>query len=790
MKKLFILLVIIINLSVNIWCQESSLEQANGFTGSHTRPSVALVLSGAGPRGFAHIPIIELMEELGIPIDFVLGTSSGAIVGGLYSAGYSGKELAQTVLDIDWPELLQDSTTHILSSAIGTHSSTTNLLNVKLDGDMSINLGGGLLTGQYVYSKVKSLTAKIPSYTDFDELPIPYRATAVDLVSGELVLIDNGDLAEAMRASMTLPGVFEPFPIDGRYYLDGFIKNTLPISAARDLGYDIVIAVEISEKLPEEASAVNSNPVDVINQVLAIQQASVTSQEYEYADLVLFPNLEEFGSADYAYSKEIYAKGKTEAERFRDELLELKERFFPVLENEASENSNEIPEEINQVAILKDGSTVQYRDRVLYADLPSLVIEEINLKNVYLYDENMILDEFEKIKGIPLDEKTIENFLRRIYESSNYLMLTSRVNTQSTTPVLEVEFYQKEFESILIGAMQTFEGTFSKNASWDISTTATVQFYDFLGLGGVLSIQGSLLSKSGLEVMHMQPLSDKMFLRSTLNGFQLIDIETSGFAQTEISASYFRQGNAAFAFGVFFSEKHKLLNEIGLHWIDSSRTITELGDGVFNVDDLDIAYTADAYSRYTFNGLDSLMFPTKGFYNDFTILGGIPLEETKTPVFFEVLSTDMIVAIPFNKNFSVIMSGFIGTNISEVLNQKPELVTKYGFTTYDRVFFPHVMQRFSYGIHKLALKADFQFKPDKALTVLGGQFFFGAGGAVGNVWDNYTSLTAFDDLEWQSSAYTGFRITERIGLSFRVGAGNYNGEIEPFASVDFMIRAY
>ncbi len=765
-----------------IFGQENNSVKSNASIDSLNRPSVALVLSGAGPRGFAHIPIIELIEELGIPIDFVLGTSSGAIVGGLYSAGYSGRELAETVLDIDWTILLQDSTSHLLTNAMGTHSAATNLFNVKLDGDLSLNLGGGLLTGQYVYSKLKSLTVKIPSYMDFDNLPIPYRATAVDLVSGDLVLMGEGDIAEAMRSSMTLPGVFEPFPVNGRYYLDGFIRNTLPIGAVRDLGYDIVIAVEISDKVVEDASTLGSNPISVLNQVLAIQQAVVTSQEYGNADLVLFPNLTEFGSADYAFSKEIYEKGKLEAEKFRDELIDLRSKIFDSTSMEDAD--------AKQVAMVMDDGETYFREPISYANLPLLVVDDIVLHNAFTYDEKMIRKEFEKIQGRPIGEKEIEVFLKSIYETSNYLMITSRFNSSNDQTVLELQFYQKKFESVLIGAVQTFEGSISRSSSWEISTAATVQFYDFLGLGGIFSLQGSLLSKSGLEMRHLQPITDKVFLRSTINAFQIIDIEHSGFSQTAVQDSYFREGTAAFALGVFFSPKHKLLNEVGIHWIDSTRTSTALGDGVFNADDLDIVYTVDAYSRYTYNNLDSLVFPSKGFYSDITVLGGVPLDDSDAPTLFEVLSIDSILAVPFNANFSFVLNSFVGLNTSQVLTNQSELVIKYGFTTYDRVFFPHVMQRYSYGIHKLALKADFQFQPDNALTVLGGKLFFGLGGAIGNVWNDYSSLSSLDDYTWQASALTGVRITDSLGINVRIGAGEYSTGIEPFASIDFIVKSY
>ncbi len=765
MKKLLYVLLLIS--SINVWAQTDLQIEPENVNFELGRPSVALVLSGAGPRGFAHIPIIELIEELGIPIDLVLGTSSGAIVGGLYASGYSGKELAQTVLDIDWTELLQDSTNNLLSSALGPHSSTAHLFTVELDSNLSLNLGAGVLTGQYVYSKLKALTVKIPSYIDFDDLPIPYRASAVNLITGEYTLLDKGDIAEAMRSSMTLPGVFEPFPIDGNYYLDGFIKNTLPVEAVKNMGYDIIIAVEIADKMAEDVSDISSNPVSVLNQVLLLQQESVSSKEYTYADLVLFPDLTEFGSADYAFSKEIYKKGQQEAEKFRSALMQVRSKIF-------SEHTEDFEK------------TVSPSDTMSYKELPYIYVEDISLKNIYSFDTNTILKEFEKIKNKPITDKEIEMLLEKAYQTGNYIMITSRIDVRNSQTILELDFYQKEFSTVQFGAVQTFEGTLSNSSSWEIISTATIQVRNLLNRRGVLSIQGSILNKTSLELMYFQPLGNNGFLRSKVNAFRLIDIELPGFSQTQIIDSYIQELNAFFAFGVFFSPEHKIINELGFHVSDTSQALTNIQNNNSNKP----AYSLDISARYIFNSLDYLMLPTDGFYSDISAMGVVPINEAKSPVLFDVIKVDIAKAISFNEHFSIGLNGFLGTNISGQLLNHPELIMTYGFTTYDRVYFPHVTQRYTYGIHKFAVKADFLLQSDKSLTVLGGKILVGLGGAIGGVWSDYTSMLSFEKLEWQTSALAALRINNALGSVLRLGAAQYNGTIRPFVSIDFITKYY
>ncbi len=771
MKKSIFALFAFFMCATFFWGQAVSTELPIQNSTDSERPSVALVLSGAGARGFAHIAVIELLEELGIPIDMVIGTSSGAIIGGLYSAGYSGAEIAENMVYVDWPMLLQDSTVRSLEDALGSHSSETNFFNLQLDNTFSLNLGRGLLSGQYIYSKMKELTGNLPSYIDFDNLPTPYRAVAVDLLTGELVIIDEGDISEAMRASMSIPGAFEPFPIDDRFFLDGFIRNNLPVAAVKDLGYDIVIAVEMSDKMAEDADAFNSTPIVALNQILALQQAVVTTQEYEYADLVLFPDLYEFGQMDYAYSPEVYEKGKVEVERYREDLIALRSKIFPEMAD--AEYSGEL-----------------YQRKVSYNDVQKLKIEELSLHGVAFPDDKMLTKEFDAIKENPIGGKEIDYLLSMAYQTGNYTMVKARINTLGEKPTLELDFIQKNREAVQVGNVEIFEGSLSRTATWEITVSTTLQFRNLNDLGGVLSLQVAFLNNSIFELLYLQPINENIFLRAKANIFSTLDIENSGFENIELRDSQFRHATLALAGGVFFSPEHKVLAEVGAHWIDSTKAYTDDLDIMKSVRDLEFAYTLDAFTRYTFDTLDFPMFPTNGFFNDLNIMGVLPIKDTTFTEPFDVLSTNFVLATSFNDNISLVLNGFIGTNVTQGLAKEVELVPMYGFTTYDRDFFPHVMQRYMYGIHKLALKADFQFKPSNQLTILGGQFLSGVGGAIGGVWDSYASLANFDDLDWQASAMAGVRIRDSIGVMIRAGAGNYKGDIAPFVSLDLMVKSY
>ncbi len=794
MRKILLSVILLFTISFFTGAQDANNISQELKSDAKERPSVALVLAGGGARGFSHIAVIEIFEELGIPIDMVIGTSAGALVGGLYSAGYSSSEIGDILLYQDWPRLFQDSAPRPLENGLGSHSADANILNVQLKGDFSLDIGRGLLSGQYIYDELKAATVKIPSYIHFDSLITPFRATSVDLLTGELVVMEKGDLIEAIRSSMSIPAVFEPFPVDGRLYMDGFTRNNLPIQVAADLGYDIIIAVEITDRLTDDAEEFNSNPLTALNQVIALQQNVVVAKEYELADLILYPDIYEFGQMDYNLAPKIYEKGKKEVERYRDELLEIRSQIYPDFEEKTehilTENIGESTSSAYSFMFVSEEKILPYKRERSYHDLPDMTISNIVLKNVLSADELMLTEAFDRIKDKPLGQEEIDFLLKKAYTTGNYIIVQARTDKRNGKNVLELEFFQKERKVVHIGAIGTFEGSLSDSVTWGLNLATSVQFRDLNEMGGIISLQGSFFNTTGFEFLYMQPVSQKVFLQTKANIFNTTDIVSSGFTPVEVSGSQFQNAMVGFGTGIFFSKEHKMLNELALNWVNATQSHTDKIDNASQFRDLKPMYTFDIASRYVFDTLNYSMFPTSGFYNDLNVKGVMPLASTSSPIIFDVLSTNYVIALPFSSNVSMVINGFIGTNVSEGLAHEAELMRNYGFSMYDRVFFPHVMQRYNYGIHKIALRFDFQFQPQSQLTILGGQLFAGFGAAVGDVWDDYIALSTLTTLDWQASAFTGLRITDSIGFILRAGAGSIETKITPYVSLDFMVKHF
>ena len=284
---------------------------------SPARPRIGLVLSGGGARGAAHIGVLQVLEELHVPVDCIAGTSMGAIVGGLYAYGLSPARIEQVMtrqgMDRDWPHLLRDGEAFADWPLRRKEEAHTYLTRARLGfRDMSVRLPKGMVQGQNLETELRFLVVEAHDLHSFDDLPIPYRCTGVDVQTGDLVVLDRGNLAEAMRASMSLPGVFAPAVVAGHELIDGGIANNVPIDLARAMGADVLIVVDIGTPIDTEKAMASF--VDVTRQMVAIltqQNVDRSLAQLRPDDLLIRPDLGDITSADFERAADAIAIGRT-----------------------------------------------------------------------------------------------------------------------------------------------------------------------------------------------------------------------------------------------------------------------------------------------------------------------------------------------------------------------------------------------------------------------------------------------------------------------------------------------
>ena len=358
---------------------------------SNSRPRVGLALSGGGARGAAHIGVIRVLQEQNVPIDCIAGTSMGAIIGGLYASGMSLEEIEQAIDEIDWDSVFDNSTYRADKTFRRKRDDDDFLIKRPLGfSDGSIKMPLGLVQGQKIDLVLSELTLPVALIDDFDKLAIPFRAVAADIVTGEQVILGSGNLATAIRASMSIAAAMAPVLIDDRMLVDGGIAANLPISVVRGMGADIVIAVDISTPLQSR---------DEIGSVLSITgqlSGFLTRRNVELeiatlteTDIFIEPDLGDIATADFDRIREAVPTGRQAALDNLDSLQELS-----------------LPDSPHTGGLRAEFDPLSRRP----------IIEFVRLDNQSGLSDDFVASRVEEIPlGQPLDIEELELSIARIY---------------------------------------------------------------------------------------------------------------------------------------------------------------------------------------------------------------------------------------------------------------------------------------------------------------------------------------------------------------------------------------
>jgi NTE family protein len=496
------------------------------------RPAVGLVLSGGGARGAAHVGVIKVLEELKIPVDFVAGTSMGAIIGGLYATGMSAEELENLIGTLDWQKLLTDRPPR----ADRSFRRKSDDIGFLVDFDLGVKKSGlifpeGFIQGQNFELALKRLSLPVISIDDFDKLPIPFRAVATDIVSGEAVIIDSGDLASAMRASMSAPGIFKPVRRDGRILVDGGIANNLPIQVVRGMGADILIVVDVGfPLLPEEqlgsAIAVTKQMLTIlINSRAQEQIASLTSD-----DILISPDLGEFGSQDFKRLPEAQVLGEAKARELSSLLANLS---------------------------VSDKDYLAYRERLESNQHDMPTINSVVVKNESRLSPKVIEARLDTQAGRPLNPDQLESNIADIYGFNTFETVSYEVANSKDGNTLFVKATEKGWGPNYLRFGINLEDDLNGNSSYNVAARLTRT--EINPLGGELRAELQIGETPSLYAELFQPLDYKShwFVNPQIEfarvGFGIFD--NRGFQIAQIGAdtlSFSLEGGRQFDnWGVF-----------------------------------------------------------------------------------------------------------------------------------------------------------------------------------------------------------------------------------------------
>jgi NTE family protein len=401
--------------------------------------SVGLVLSGGGARGAAHIGVLKVLEEMRVPVDYVAGTSMGAIVGGLYASGLSSGEIEVGFTATDWANQLNDSPPRRNIPFRRKQDDDEDLFKFEVGvGKKGILLPSGLVAGQKFTFLMRSLTLHTAGIQHFDELPIPFRAIASDLDGGEMVVLDSGDLAEALLASMAVPGAFAPVVVGGRTLVDGGVVRNLPVDVVQDMGADCVIAVDVST--PPQTDARNRSLIGVALQtflVLSDQNVQEQRERLRDRDVLITPELDEIAAADFGRVEDAVAEGEAAARGVSVQLQDMQvspERFQHYLD----------------------------RRRTRSRDPGEIPIDSVRVVGNSRVDSRIVSRRIETRPGENLDLETLEGDLQRVYRIGEFQRVDFRLQRRKDGNHLIIAAEDKswgpQYLRVGLGLEADFEG--------------------------------------------------------------------------------------------------------------------------------------------------------------------------------------------------------------------------------------------------------------------------------------------------------------------------------------------
>ncbi|HOZ04589.1 MAG TPA: patatin-like phospholipase family protein [Arenimonas sp.] len=552
------------------------------------RPRIGLVLGGGGARGIAHVSVIKELERRHVPIDCIAGTSMGALIGGLYASGMSIEEIEKLVTTLDWPATFDDSLDRPERSFRRKRDDDLSLLNAKPGiGKKGIKITSGLLAGETVMLLLERLSNEASRSGNFDQLVIPFRAVATDINTGEAAVLRSGNLAIAMRASMSIPGVLRPVKIGDQLLVDGGIVNQVPVDVARAMGADILIVVDVGTPLAaldENASVLSF--ADQLGSLMTVGNTKKSLDSLRPGDILIQPALSDrvrTGDFDKAAL-----------------ALEIGDQSVKALDTQLA-------------ALARPGADKTDEKRIAITDKyerEKPMIEFVRLNNKTLYSDEVLLARLDIRNNQRFDVDKVEAAIRRVYglgtlDSVTYDMVEE--NGKSGLVVdIKPQSYGPDYLETGVNTYSDFRGDFVFNVR------AGVIRNPINALGGELRLLAQIGSEPSIFGEYFQPLDPKgRYFAGIKGGFENPQLNYFGangnrIAQFELP-SWGLDIYAGREFGNYGAATLGVRRRSGeANLLIGTTTIPD--------NDFDIG---EAYWNITFDRLDSFQVPRSGTFLSF-----------------------------------------------------------------------------------------------------------------------------------------------------------------------------
>ena len=625
MKKL--LLITILFISGVLFSQENQQKKD---------VKVGLVLSGGGAKGMAHIGALKVIEELGVRIDYIGGTSTGAIVGGLYAVGYSAVQIDSIFKEINFSELIQDDLPRSTKTFFEKYESERYALTLPFQ-DFKISLPSSISKGQNMYDLFSKLTLHVNDIEDFNELPIPFFCIATNIESGKETILNKGYLPRAVAASSALPTLFNPVKLGDSIFIDGGITNNYPIDRVRAMGADIIIGIDVQDSLKTRENL--KSIIEIFGQINNYEIIELMKEKRNKTDIYIHPNINDYTVVSFDEKNEIIQIGSKEALLFKNELIAL-----------AAQQKKHLKEEV-----------------VFYPN-DSLFITEVEIQGNNHYKRSYILGKLKLRIPSKTTYKKFSEGINNLSATENFRKINYRfIKDEKGKLIIKLDLTESENKTSLRLALHyddlyktaalinfTRKRLFTNNdiTSFDfiVGDNLRYNFDYFIDKGYYWSIGfNSNYNDFNENVsIHFINSNETVPNDNTINSlnFEYGELTNQLFLQTFFKRTYL--------LGVGLEQKWKeyLSKTIGIDENDEPRTVFE------NTNYL------STFGYLTFDSFDNKFFPTKGFYlrgdfNFYFYANGTNKNFNE----FSIIKAKIGYAETIFKNFSVLLEASGGVKI-------------------------------------------------------------------------------------------------------------------------------
>ncbi|WP_286294716.1 patatin-like phospholipase family protein [Vibrio apostichopi] len=569
---------------------------------AHKRPTVAVVLAGGGAKGAAHIGVLKALEEMQIPVDYITGTSMGAYVGGLYATGMSADEIESFIYTVDWNRGYRDRVNRSDRRVRDKEYEDRYQLNTDLGlGWGEIKARKGVVQGQNMLRILRETTGNLSPLDSFDNLAIPYRSVATDIIDLEEVIIDHGHLVDAMMASMSVPGALPPYEVDGRMLVDGGVTNNMPVDVARAMGADIVIAVDISTNYKSKEDFTNFlAAADQLSNYLVQRSTQEQAETLTDDDFFLRPDVGQMETTEFDKMPTAYHAGYEATRQYRDQLSKLS------LSN--ADYQHYIDDKQKARKQLKHGDKT--------------VVDKVVINNNTHYSDKLIANRLNLDSGKILKTSEIESQVKDLYALDRFELVTYEFDNVDGEDQLQVDVNEKSWGPNYLNFRFYLEDDFATESQYSIGMSAN--FTDINSHGAELRTNVEMGTDKLIEAELYSPFfsSQKLFTSASIVysnqkrnlPANIDDIEepTLDVTKDYLPMTYQEYiGELALGYQPTLWQEFK----VGARYTDGDvevASLPSLGSG---------GYTrVGGFMSYRLDTLDNFSLPTKGYFVDLEYL--------------------------------------------------------------------------------------------------------------------------------------------------------------------------